>query len=104
LASTGETFLPDSFAEFAYKELQDYVQSCSELEDSFYKHLVINTQSRTFEDPNYVNTIGSKVVIKPLAEALELSVKKDLLLQRTMVIPADPASASQDASGDLTSD
>ena len=42
------------FAEFAYKQLEDYV-----VDDSFYKHLVINTQSRTFEDPNYVNTIGS---------------------------------------------
>ena len=47
------------FAEFAYKQLDDYVDSRSEIDDSFYKHLVINTQSRTFEDPNYVNTIGS---------------------------------------------
>ena len=47
------------FAEFACKQLYDYVHSRSEIEDSFYKHLVINTQSRTFEDPNYVNTIGS---------------------------------------------
>jgi len=42
-----------------------------------------------------------KVVIKPLTEALELSMKKDLLLQRTMVFPADPASSAHADSGDL---
>ena len=57
---------------------------------------MINTQTRTFEDLNYVNSIGSTVVIRPLAETFELSVKKDLQLQRTMV-QVDPASASQDA-------
>ena len=57
---------------------------------------------RTFEDPNYVNTIGSKVVIRPLAETLELSIKKDQLLQRTMV-HTGPATASPDVSGDLPS-
>lgn len=72
------------------------------MDDSFYKRLVI-TQSRTFEDPNYLNTIGSKVVIKPLSEAWELCVKKDLLLQRTMVIPTQQASSSQDVAADLLS-
>lgn len=64
LASTGEQFVPNSFAEFAYKELSDYVRSRSEIDDSFFKHLVTNSQSRTFEDPNYVNTSGSKVVTR----------------------------------------
>ena len=50
-----------------------------------------------------MNTIGSKVVIRPLAETLELSVKMDLLLQRTMVHPTDLASSSQDFSADLPS-
>ena len=31
------------------------------LDDDFYKHLVINAQTRTFEDVNYVNSIGSKL-------------------------------------------
>ena len=56
---------------------------------------MINTQTHTFEDVNYVNSIGSKVVIKPLAEAFEIS-KKDIQLQRTVVY-LDPPSASQDA-------
>ena len=54
---------------------------------------MIKTQTPTFEDPNYVNTIGSKVVITPVSEAWEFSVKKDQLLQRTMV-HMGPASAS----------
>ena len=85
LESTGEKCIPKSLAGFAYKEWSDYVHSRSEIDDSFCKHLVASAQSRTFEDPNYVNTIRSKVVIKPLAEALELPVKKDQLLQLTMV-------------------
>ena len=65
---------------------------------------MINTQTRTFEDVNYVNSIGSKVVIRPLAETFEISAKKDLQLQRTVVY-LDPPSASQDAmdTGDLPS-
>ena len=105
LESTGEQFAPGQFAEFCFQELQEYVQNRAEIDDSFYKHLVINTQSRTFEDANYVNTIGSKVVITPVGEIMELSVKKERTLQRTMVIP-EPGQASsvQDATGDLSSD
>ena len=87
---------PGTFAEFALRELKQYVESRSELHDNFYKHLVVKTQTRTFEDVNYVNSIGSKVVIRPLAETFEISAKKDLQLQRTVVL-LDPASASQDA-------
>ena len=76
----------------------------SKVEDTFYKHLVINTQTRTFEGPNYVHTTRSKVAVKPLAEALELSIKMGLLLQRTMVVPTDPASSSQDVSRHLPTD
>eukprot|EP00434_Breviolum_minutum_P035546 symbB.v1.2.031468.t1/scaffold3657.1/size52529/4 len=56
------------------------------------------------DDANYVNSIGSKVVIRPLAETLEFSAKKDLQLQRT-VMWKDLPSASQDAmdTGDLPS-
>ena len=57
---------------------------------------MINTQTRTFDGVNYVNAIGSKVVIRPLAETFEISAKKDLQLQCTVVL-LDPASASQDA-------
>ena len=84
------------FCRVAFRELKEYVESRSELQDNFYKHLVINTQTRTFEDLNYANSIGSKVVIRPLAETLELSIKKNQQLQRTMV-HTDPTSASQDA-------
>ena len=102
LESTGETFATGQFAEFCYNELKEYVEKRSELDDSFYKHLVINTQSRTFEDKNYVNTIGSKVVIKPAGEIFELSVKKNKTLQRTMVNPTpEQASSAMDDSGDL---
>ena len=53
----------------------------------------------------YVNTIGSKVVIKPVGEIMELSVKKEKTLQRTMVIhQPEQASSTQDATGDLSSD
>lgn len=47
-----------------------------------------------------MNTIGSKVVIRPLTETLELPIKKDQLLQWTMK-HTDPAKASQDDFGDL---
>eukprot|EP00434_Breviolum_minutum_P028198 symbB.v1.2.024944.t1/scaffold2321.1/size114172/3 len=98
LESTYEKPAPGTFAEFALNELRQYVESRSELDDDSYKHLVINAQTRTFEDVNYVNSIGSKVVIRPLAvaETFEISAKKDLQLQRTVVF-LDPASASQDA-------
>ena len=105
LESTGEVFVPGQFAEFCHNELKQYVEKRSDLDDSFYKHLVINTQSRTFEDKNYVNTIGSKVVIKPVGEILELSVKKHKTLQRTMVNTQHAqASSAMDESGDLSSD
>ena len=71
---------PGSFAEFALNELRQYIEGRSVMDEDFYKHLVINTQSRTFEDANYVNSIGSKVVIRPLAETFEISAKKDLQL------------------------
>ena len=102
LESTGEVFVPGQFAEYCYNELKQYVEERAHLDDSFYKHLVINTQSRTFEDKNYVNTIGSKVVIKPVGEILELSVKKNKTLQRTMVQSqhAQDSSAMDDLSLD----
>ena len=105
LESTGEVFVPGQFAEYCYNELKQYVEERAHLDDSFYKHLVINTQSRTFEDNNYVNTIGSKVVIKPVGEILELSVKKNKTLQRTMVQSQHAQdSSAMDESGDLSSD
>ena len=105
LESTGEVFAPGQFAEFCYNELKQYVEKRADLDDSFYKHLVINTQSRTFEDNNYVNTSGSKVVIKPVGEILELSVKKNKTLQRTMVQTQHAQdSSAMDESGDLSSD
>ena len=85
--------------------MKQYVESRADLEDNFYKHLVINTQSRTFEDVNYVNTVGSKVVIKPVGENLELSVKKNKTLQRTMAHPQyGQDSSAMDEPGDLSSD
>ena len=103
--STGEVFVPGQFAEYCYNELKQYVTERAHLDDNFYKHLVINTQSRTFEDKNYVNTIGSKVVIKPVGEILELSVKKNKTLQRTMVQTQQAQdSSAMDESGDLSSD
>ena len=105
MESTGEVFAPGQFAEYCYNELKQYVNERAHLDDSFYKHLVINTQSRTFEDKNYVNTIGSKVVIKPVGEILELSVKKNKTLQRTMVQSQQAQDSSAMAeSGDLSSD
>ena len=105
LRSTGEVFVPGQFAEYCFNELKQYVNERAHLDDSFYKHLVINTQSRTFEDKNYVNTIGSKVVIKPVGEILELSVKKNKTLQRTMVQTQQAQdSSAMDESGDLSSD
>ena len=104
LKETYEKPPPGSFAEFALNQLRQYIEARSKIDDDYYKHLVINTQSRTFEDANYVNSIGSKVVIRPLAETLEFSSKKDLQLQRT-VVWKDLPSASQDAmdTGDLPS-
>ena len=96
LEETYEKPAPGTFAEFALNQLRQYVARRSEFDDDFYKHLVINTQTRSFEDVNYVNSIGSKVVIRPLAETIEISAKKDLQLQRTVVF-LDPPSASQDA-------
>eukprot|EP00434_Breviolum_minutum_P028019 symbB.v1.2.024787.t1/scaffold2245.1/size172089/13 len=85
MAEVHENFTPGSFAEFCFGQLKQYLESRKEIQDDFYKHLVINTQTRTFQDPNYMNSIGSKVVIMPLAETFELSVKKTEQLQRTMV-------------------
>ena len=102
LKETYEKPPPGSFAEFALNQLRQYIEGRSKIDDDYYKHLVINTQSRTFEDANYVNSIGSKVVIRPLAETFAISAKKDLQLQRT-VVWKDLPSASQDAmdTGDL---
>ena len=104
LKETDEKPPPGSFAEFVLNQLRQYIEGRSTIDDDYYKHLVINTQSRTFEDANYVNSIGSKVVIRPLSETLEFSAKKDLQLQRT-VMWKDLPSASQDAmdTGDLPS-
>ena len=102
LKETYEKPPPGSFAEFALNQLRQYIEGRSNIDDDYYKHLVINTQSRTFEDANYVNSIGSKVVIRPLAETFEFSAKKDFQLQRT-VVWKDLPSSSQDAmdTGDL---
>ena len=104
LQETYEKPPPGSFAEFALNQLRQYIEGRSKIDDDYYKHLVINTQSRTFEDANYVNSIGSKVVIRPLADTFEISAKKDVQLQRT-VVWKDLPSASQDAmdTGDLPS-
>ena len=80
LKETDEKPPPGSFAEFVLNQLRQYIEGRSTIDDDYYKHLVINTQSRTFEDANYVNSIGSKVVIRPLSETLEFSAKKDLQL------------------------
>ena len=96
LQETYEKPPPGSFAEFALNQLRQYIEGRSQIDDDLYKHLVINTQTRTFEDANYVNSIGSKVVIRPLAESFEISAKKDIQLQRTDVWQ-DLPSASQDA-------
>ena len=105
LESTGEVFATGQFAEFCYNELKQHVEKRTDLDDSFYKHLVINAQSRTFEDNNYVNTVGPKVVIKPVGEILELSVKKNQTLQRTMVQTQHAQdSSAMGESGDLSSD
>ena len=85
LKETDEKPPPGSFAEFVLNQLRKYIEGRSAIDDDYYKHLVINTQSRTFEDANYVNSIGSKVVIRPLSETLEFSAKKDLQLQRTVM-------------------
>ena len=104
LEPTGEHSPPGQFAEFCHLELSEYVESRAEVDDSFCKHLVINTLSRTFEDANYVNTIGSKVVIKPVGEIMELSLKKEKILQRTMVIPQyEKGSSAEDPTGGLPS-
>ena len=104
LKETDEKPPPGSFAEFVLNQLRKYIEGRSAIDDDYYKHLVINTQSRTFEDANYVNSIGSKVVIRPLSETLEFSAKKDLQLQRTVMWKDLPPS-SQDAmdTGDLPS-
>ena len=104
LDETYEKPPPESFAEFALNQLRKYIEGRSKIADDYYKHLVINTQSRTFEDANYVNSIGSKVVIRPLAETFEISAKKDIQLQKTVAWKGLP-SASQDAmdTGDLPS-
>ena len=74
LKETDEKPPPGSFAEFVLNQLRQYIEGRSTIDDDYYKHLVINTQSRTFEDANYVNSFGSKVVIRPLSETLEFSV------------------------------
>ncbi len=102
LEATGERFAKGQFAEFCLQELKEYIDSRSHLDDSLYRHLLIDIQSRTFQDSNYVNTIGSKVVIKPVGEMMELSVKKNKILQGTMVFhQPEKATSSQVTSGDL---
>ena len=75
-----------------------------EVDDSFYQNPVTYTQSRTFEDETYVNTIGSKVVIKPIGKVVERLMKKGRTLQRPMEITQpEKASSSQDVTGYLPS-
>ena len=71
LEFTGEHFTPGQVAEFCYRELKEYVEGRNEVDDSLYQNLVTNAQSRTFEDETYVNSVGSKVVIKPIGETLD---------------------------------
>ena len=102
LESTKERFSPGQFAEFCYHEMKEYVEGRNEVDDSLCQNLVINTQSRTFEDETYVNTIGSKVVIKPIGEVGERVLKKERTLQRPMEITQpEKASSSQDVTGYL---
>ena len=75
----------------------------SAIDDDYYKHLVINTQSRTFEDANYVNSIGSKVVIRPLSETLEFSAKKTSTSENSYVEGSPPSSQDAMDTGDLPS-
>ena len=104
LESTKERFSPGQFAEFCYRELKEYVESRDEVYDSLYQNLVTNTQSRTFEDETYVNTVGSKVVIKPIGEVVERLMKKEKALQRPMEITQpEKASSAQDVTGYLPS-
>ena len=100
LAETNEPLVPGTFADFAFGELKQCLESRTHIQDNFYKHLVINTQTRTFEDTNYVNSMGSKVVIRPLAETLELSVKKNQQLQRTLV-HQEPVSEGDSPPGEI---
>ena len=105
LEFTKERFSPGQFAEFCYRELKEYVGGRDEVDDSLYQNLVTNTQSRTFEDETYVNTIGSKVVIKPIGEVLARLMKKERTLPLPMEItqPEIKASSSQDVTGYLPS-
>ena len=51
-----------------------------------------------------MNSIGSKVVIRPLSETLEFSAKKDLQLQRTVTWKDLPPSSQDEMdTGDLPS-
>ena len=49
LESTGEVFATGQFAEFCYNELKQYVERRADFDDSFYKHLVINTQRQQLD-------------------------------------------------------
>ncbi len=82
LEETGEPI-----AEFCHRDLTDYLKSCEEVENSFYKHLVLEPYTGMFGDANYINTIGSKTMVKPLGETMQMSIKKEKFLQRTSVRP-----------------
>ena len=85
LEETYEKPAPGTFAEFALNELRQYVERRSEFDDDFYKHLVINTQTHTFEDVNYVNSIGSK----------NQRLSSDLLLKHLKSLPRRTYSCSE---------
>ena len=76
LKETDEKPPPGSFAEFVLNQLRKYIEGRSAIDDDYYKHLVINTQSRTFEDANYVNSIGSKVVISHFLKLSSFLLRK----------------------------
>ena len=87
LEETHENFVPGSFAVFCDSERIDYMKSHEGLDDDHYKHLVLETYAGMLGDPNYINTIGSKTVVKPLGAIAGLSMKMEQSLQWTMVRP-----------------
>ena len=70
--ATHESFVPGSCAESCHNEEP-------------YKHLALATYTGMFPEANYINTIGSKPVVKPLGASTELSITMNMFLQRAMV-------------------
>ena len=74
--------------------MNEYVQGRPEADDSFYKHPAINTQSHTFANANYVNTM----VLSSLLEKFEA-----LYRERTNLAKHYGGSSPQNAAGYLPS-